>query len=561
MTDIAVLAALLRSADRISQRQTLMTEAELGDAARSELALARSAGEIGRGIDHLLEWKYLHEYAGAPGHFVTDRQLRGIEHTDLILTDPRHTNPRVSWDQCRDPDFDRSHPLNQPQRFSIVSASQGEGIGDVLNRLELAGHPDIAHNVYGNESADIGRFALGTPQLISATNFVALATSPRKPSMSAGVDYDENSIVVISDTAFAAARLGHVVAATAAGLGPGKVIIVMEPGKSSPDDLISLYDAIRSGAVSDTPAPTRFVALDRPEDLEPDIAGITDRIHLARHRSVAQAAAELSISRPDAALVTHDEYRLRDLNLAAWSLSADSLAHRSRADVRALDPVRPDLYSMLTGAGIRDGDVIRVSEPGSADLVTRSLYTVMNVRPLEAMVIAKSPANRYVRLHLPKLANAGAVLSLYRPSSIQIRQGDRLSIYLPGRGRCSGRASLVAADEFAFGPDEGGHVQISTKDLTPADVRLDYARARIPVGTRELIAASGIHDISAHGTFNPGAAYTAAALDRSAPLEDLVLVTEDSRALLRHSRCVHPEDAARLKARARGLGEAVDHVE
>lgn len=555
MTDIAVLAALFRSADRLSSRRTLISEHALAKTAHDDLQLARPAGDIQRGIDTLVEQRFLLEPINHPGYYVTDRAIVSMADAAQLMADPQHTNPRVTWSESREIDRDRSHPLAQAQRFTIVAARSGEGAGDVLGRLGLADHVDIANHVHGNDPADIARFPINTPRMVSTNAYAGLAGHAKKSVTPAGVGYTPSSIVIVSDTALRTARDAYLIAAASRELGAGKVIVIVEPHRTDALDLMSVHAAVRAGVASDYSAPARFSLIDRPVSLAAAIEPVRDRFVEARHDNVSLAAARYFMSKSEASLVAHDSQMIRDLNLACWSLAYDPAHQPNFIELDSLEPVHPDIYSVRTGAGIRDGDTLRVDDPGSTDLVANSRFSVMNIRPLENLAIAKNENNRYRRLNLTDLHDRGVRLTLHRSTRLRLREGEPISLTLPGRGRSRGRVALVSKSSIAFSIAGEGHLQVSDNDNAFKDVRLEYASSRVCPASPASIVAARIHDCTALGSFTPGAAYTAARMVERGRLSDVTLVTEDTQTFFRHAEHVHPGDAADLDARVELLTE------
>lgn len=558
MIDLAIKTTLLRNADRLTLKRTLFSEHELVAASMAELKAPRVAGAFIGVIDELVEAGYLRHSLNFPGFMRTDRADRWMDRFARIVSDPTHTNPRISLAQNRQRGRDHSHPFDQPQRFTILDARPGEDIEAVLTRLDLRGRLASAHHVYGDEGAEIGRFAIDTPNLVKAGDFVALAGEAMDRVTPAGVGYSADRVVVISDAALRSAHRAFMIAASAEYLGAGKVLLILERGRTPAQDLMPIRAAIRAGAACAWGVASSFTDVTWPVSLAATLSPFRARFTVPVDESLARAAARAAFwTEGRCLLVSSDPVRLPNLNKAARSLAIDPASFAATVCLDTLEPIRADLYEIRVGCGLRDGDVLRVEAArATSEHAVGDRFLVKAHNAMENTVTAKSPSGRYVRLTLRELADRGVRLAAYSPSTITVREGEPISIELdPGR-RVEGRAMVSTAAESIFAPAGGGRPHLMTSaELASCNARFEYARASLDDrATDAVIAVSGIHDRSPSGSFCPGGAYAAvrwADANRGGTVE---IFTDDVDRFLEHSKYVDSDCAERLVASCKFTG-------
>ena len=544
MKDQALLASLFRHADLFSRNAPMFSEEQLFAAARADLP-GTSAADIARAVDSMLDAHYLHESWLYPGHYRTDRSLVWDAAYVALITRPSYTNPRVSRAQALDPDADRRHPLDQPQRYSIVTAQPGEELGDVMDRLGLTDHPDLRYAVHGNDPADIARFPIGTNNLISANDLVGLAGKALKRTRRTDFVCAPEDILVISDLAVRSPQRAYLLARAIETLAPGKAIFVTEPAFTPERERLSLNAAIRAGAVSDRPARPRLRSIEFTADAQPALAGTRDLIETVPEPSLPLVAMRAFFS-GGRQLVCPDPVMRATLNHACQAFAFEPGQEPEAYTFSTVEPVPAGVCDVRTGAGMRDGMVLRV-EAGDdgGQLRDGEVLDIMSLRPLERIVVCKNDQNRYVRLALTRLAEDGAKLSVHWPRTLRVRQGEPLYLDINGTGPQYGEIAFGSKGGFAF-KTSGSHTQVMPSEIAAVRAELAYATATGPVDERPMTIVASIYAATGRGGFDAKPAFLLKSLLDEHP--DTRLLTEDAGQYLDNAGGVHRDDLREWEA-------------
>ena len=544
MKDQALLASLFRHADLFSRNAPMFSEEQLFAAARADLP-GTSAADIARAVDSMLDAHYLNESWLYPGHYRTDRSLVWDAAFVSLLSRPSFTNPRVSRAEALDPDAHLRHPLDQPQRYSIVTAQPGEGLGDVMDRLGLTDHPDLRYAVHGNDPADIARFPIGTNNLISANDLVARAGKALKRTRKTDFVCSPADIVIVSDLAVRSPHRAYLLARAIETLAPGKAIIVTEPAVTPERERLSLNAAIRAGAVSDCPPRPRLRSIEFAVDARPALVSARDAFETVPEPGLPLAAMRACLN-GGRQLVCPDPVMRATLNHACQAFALEPGQEPEAYTFSTFEPVPAGVCDVRTGAGMRDGMVLRV-EAGDdgGQLRTGEVLDIMSLRPLERIVVCKNDRNRYVQLALTRLAEDGARLSVHWPRTLQVRQGEPLYLDIKGRGPQYGEIAFGSNGGFAFKTCDA-HTQVMPSELPAVRAELAYATATGPVNSRPMTIVASTYAATGRGGFDAKPAFLLKSLLEDCP--ETRLLTEDAGQYLHNAGAVHREDLREWEA-------------
>jgi len=547
MKDVAAESAIIRNADTLSRGHSHITVRALLDAARSELQAERSDSELLQTVDRLIDRGFLRESTQFEGYLKTDLTDRQIDAFAKAVTDPTPTNPRVSASGLLDANKDRSNPMDQAQRYSIVDASVRGGVQASLDQILSPSDRENTVFLHGERGPDIARFPVGTENLQNMRDFLRVTRRELATQTAQAAGYGPQTTLVVSDAALRSGHRAEILARTAEQMQAGKVIIMVEPDKSSGPELAAISHAIRAGAVSELGAPDTFTQSADTLSLQSTLTNAQNRFETPRGEGLEIAAArrgaELSdTSDSPAQLVASDPLRLANLNKAAQVIqdarnSVAGEAERPGVRVDTFSVLAPSEYNAATGSGIRQLDVIQIrSAPEGSGYQSGERFAVNDVNSIDSKALVKNSAGNYVRLPLETMARDNITFDVLTKSETLVREGDPVSIQTAGGDRITGQAQDIQADTFDLALRDGRSVALTTQSAKTSDLQPAFATSSPDLAKPgAMIAVSGVHDRSETGGFNPGASALAARQVERDPDASISIFTTDSDKLATNS--------------------------
>lgn len=541
-------STLLLLADRLSRASAVFSLDALYGAALSAADTVHDLSDFERAAERLFAKGVLRR--SSDSLIRSDRTDRWTDHFAREVSDPTRTNPRVSLYAHREARSDRSHPLDQAQRYTVVDVAKGGGIARVLRSLGERALPTEIIHIHGDRGPDIARFPIGTENLMQAADFVGRASKALHRKDAKRPEFGARTVLIVSGDALRSAHRAMLLATAAAQTGVGKVIILAHP--EDPDQFV-LTEAVRRGAVSDWRPAFQFSAPVHPRDLSQELQRIEGRVVEVLNETLEQAAArealnEVTPGRHNAhPMLAYTQARRDNLNKAAQALFVSEDAERRGFPITVMRRVTPHLVDLNTGAGLREGDFLRINRaPPKCAHQVGDIFRIMNVKPVEGTALVKDASNRYVSINFEALRDMHVRLAAYAEQQITINDGERLELER-GRQRSLGHAVFVSPSSFAFQPDTGPMVSFTAGSGSPPFLRHGYAGATEPLTNDRLAyAVAGSGDQECDRCFTPGAAAIAGRACEDGRVSDSKIFTDDKAALISHSQSVDLDAAGAL---------------
>lgn len=542
---------LLQSVDRLSRAAAVFSLDTLLGQALNSADNRYELPELERAAGRLLELGVLRR---TPEQLIrSDRTDRWTDQFARLVSDPTKTNPRVSLRSHLDTAADRGHPLDQAQRYNIVDVEAAGGIERTLQWISSRAVEDEIIHIHGDHGPDIARFPIGTNQLMQAADFVGRTSKAlhRKDTKRSAVG--AHTVLVVSGDALRSAHRAMLLAAAAEQSGVGKVVILAHD--DAPHQFV-LNEAVRRGAVSTFRPNFRFPDPKHPRDLSSDLAGAAEHILEVENETLEQAAARAALndlatgSLTPEPMLAHTLARHDNLNKAAQALFTTDSTHRRGFKMTVLRQIAPHLVDTSTGAGLREGDFLRVNRvPPGRDHKIGDMFRVTNVKPVERTALVKNTHDRYEEISFDALRDMHVRLAAYDNQDITIHEGDRLELER-GSEHSAGRALLVSPNSFAFQPNEGPMVSFAVGASQALFLRLGYAATSAPLdASRPAYAVAGSADQEGDQCFTPGAASIVTRAQKAGRVREVRIFTDDKASLLSRSNAVDL-DAADVLERA-----------
>lgn len=530
-------ATLISKADRLSRETTLFTPDTLWASAQNETEnLTRATFD--KAMTGLLGAGFLRSDDQAL--LRTDRSDRWQDIVGRAMSNPEATNPRAS---DREGLSDRE--LLQPQRYNIVDVARYGGAENALKEVLSSKERASALYIHGDGGPDIARFPLNTPNMTAATGFVGQASKALHSGKPSSYGFNRETLLVISDTAFRSAHRAALLITATEQLRIGKVIVLADTSQSPPNDLFVLAEAARQGAASHIPASNAFKKPGLSEDVSPALKSVLANAQAVQTGTLEQAAALEHVSRPGRSqLFSHDPIRDLNLNRAVQAISRP--ASDKVFEAKILQALPSALVNYKTGAGLREGDILRVDHaPESSGYRAGDIYRLTNVKAIGGAALAKNSAGRYVNISLKDATEGGVRLNAYHSESMKVREGDK--IMAPNGAMMErGAASMVNESSFVFQPETGEARTISKDMNETSQIRLGYtANPRELRADHAIIMTAGSSDKAGSGHFSPGAALLAAQVSRSYATE-MKLFTDNPGRFLENARATDTTELAQM---------------
>lgn len=568
MKDVAAESALIRNADTISRGQSRFEERDVLDAAQPELRVDRSDQDLLHSVDRIIERGHFRESVQFPGYVKTDLTDRQTDAFAKAVTDPSHTNPRVTKAQLLDSTRDKSNPMDQAQRYTIVDASARGGVEQTLSSILPPEDRENTIFLHGERGADIARFPIGTDNLHNVRDFLKSTRSELASKTAEDAGYGPKTTLVVSDTALRSSHRAELIGQTAEKMQVGKVVILAEPDKSPPIELAVLSEAARRGAVSEMTASETFVETSNTTSLESAlrdskadmISPVGEGLEMAAAR---YAASETTRTGNPSQLVTSDPLRLANLNKAAQVIqearhSVEGGQERPGVRVETFNVLPTSEYNAATGAGIRQYDVIQIrNAPEGSGYSAGERYPVRDINPIESNALVKNPAGDYVRLPLEAMARQDVQFDVLTKSETLVREGDPISIQTASGERVTGLAADISKDRFSLVLDDGRSVSLNPETAKASDLQPAFASSSAALDKPgALVAVAGVHDRTDKGLFSPGASYDAArAAERDSDRSVSVFTSDPDRLASNSARTEHSLAQSLQQNFQRSLGE------
>jgi len=539
MKNVAAESALIRNADTLSRETSHFTPRGLIDAARAELRSERPDGAMMQSVDRLIARGFVRPSAQFEGYLKTDHTDRQIDAFTKMLTNPTPTNPRVSALQLLDGGRDRSNPMHQAQRYSIVDASARGGVQASLEQILSAADRERAVFVHGERGPDVARFAIGTDNLHNARDFLHSTRAALATHSPASLGYGPLTTLIVSDAAVRSSHRAELIGRIADAMGVGKVLFLVEPDQTPPHELAPLAHAVRAGAVSEVVVGDAFRREAETGSAAAPLHAASDVLRAVRGETLEMAAARLGAAEAvrtgsPVQLVAGDPLRLANLNLAARAVAAAQRSIAGQGEgpcltIESFTAMAAQDYDRTTGAGMRMHDVLQVrAAPEPSGYKVGDRYVIRDVNPIDSRVLVKDAASDYVRLPLAAMDRQQVRFDILTRSQIQIGDGDPVSMLTAGAQRVGCIVRDLSEKQFSLALPDGRIASMTPDTAKASDLQPAFAVAAPDLSKPSaIIAVAGIHDRASDGAFTAGAALMAARAHQSGLTGPLMIMTSD----------------------------------
>ena len=530
---------LISIAERLSREKSLFAQSQLLDLSNTQAAMQGQKSALEPSLERLTGDGFFR--SGPDGFLRTDRTDRWMAQVGRALSNPERTNPRAGEEGRSD----LSQPMNQPQRYNIIDTAKAGGIEKALHDLMSTRERSDAVYIHGDDGPDIARFPLYTPNMTGAANFVGRASKALVQGTQGKSGLGPDTVLVISDAAFRSAHRAALVATAVEALNIGKVLVLAEPDKSSKTDLFVLREATRLGAASDLGPLYGEAQITKAGSGMASLIEQSVSSQEVKTGTVEQAAAAAYLaSRSDTILHAANALRQDNLNTAVQTERHKDSDSRASYSTSVLRPVQDGMVNYRSGAGLREGDVLQVSNaPENSGYDKGQSFTITNVKPLGSTALAKDEDGRYVTIPLGRAHEVGVVMTAYRPQPLKVMEGDKVRT-----AEAEGTAAMVNSNGFMLQADTGRSETFSAERPSPDSLALAYTSLTPAIeNNRAFLAVAGSADQTPDGASSPGAA-AYAVWSGQARGSDARLFTDNRDALLANTRTAPLEGLNRLQS-------------